>query len=99
MNNNHNDAETNLLLQKARVRLIKWKRTTVGLGIALGICVLSVVPFLKGHYLHGQFEDIGKYLILLSMGLLFFFMGAAALTYNFWWYWRKLRAEGSVSNG
>jgi hypothetical protein len=69
-----------------------WKRRTIGLGIALILSIVSVVPFLDGHFLHRYFEQ-GRYLIYLSCGLLTLFVGASGLTYNFWSYCRSLRAK------
>jgi hypothetical protein len=84
------------LLEDARARLDGWKHWMMGLGIALAGSVASVIPFLKGHSLHAHAEPIARYLIYLSMGLLFFFMGAAALTYNFWVYWRNLKKDSEA---
>lgn len=72
-------------------RLHKWKRRTVCLGIALAASVGLIVPFLKGHSLHGYFPSFGRTLIILSMCLLLAFMFAAGTTYNLWWYRRSMR--------
>jgi len=53
----------------------------------------SVVPFLAGYPLHRRFETVGKDLIYVSMGLLPLFIGAAALTYNFWRYFQSLQQK------
>ena len=50
----------------------------------------SVSPFLEGHSLHTHWESSGKYLVLLSMGLLLafiFFMGRA---FNAWLFVRDV---------
>jgi hypothetical protein len=70
----------------------KWKRRTIGLGIALILSIALLVPFLAGQSLHRYFQQ-GRYLIYLSCCLLSLFLGSAALTYNFWSHWRSLRAE------
>lgn len=80
------------------MRLHRWKRRTIILGIALVASTMSVIPFLEGHALHKQFDTIGKFLIYLSMCLLSLFVGSAALTYNFCTYWRSLRKENHAPN-
>lgn len=91
---NHSDGSDDdgaLRVDEARKYLNRWRNRTIVLGVALAISISSVVPFLAGHSLHMHADTIGKYLIYLSMCLLTLFMGAAALTYNRWWYWRKLK--------
>lgn len=78
--------------QTAQEGVEKWKRRTIALGIALAIRVALVAPFLDGYPLHRYFQTFGKYLIYVSTCLLSLFVGSAALTYNFWWYWRRIRA-------
>lgn len=78
---------------KLDIYLSKWKRRTTVLGIALLASIASVIPFLDGYPLHGEFTNTGKYLIYLSMGLLILFLGSAALTYNSWAYRRSLRSN------
>jgi hypothetical protein len=79
--------------QEARIslRLRKWKRGTAWLGISLAASIAAVVPFLYGNPLHDQWDEIGKKLLLLSMGLLAAFMWAGATTYNFWRYLRATK--------
>jgi hypothetical protein len=50
----------------------------------------SVVPFLYGHPLHSYWEPIGKYLVLLSMGLLVPFGILAGIAINTWFYAREV---------
>jgi hypothetical protein len=54
-----------------------WRKRTLYSGVALFLSSASVYPFLAGHSLHGYWESIGKYLVLLSMGLLPVFAGCA----------------------
>ena len=84
-------------LRKWEVYVWKWKRRTAALGIALIVSILLVVPFLDGYFLHKYFEE-GRYLIYLSCGLLTLFVGASAMTYNFWSYLRTLRGKGQSTN-
>jgi hypothetical protein len=64
----------------------------IGFGAALIVSIASVVPFLEGHFLHRYFDNIERYLIYPCMVLLPCFVGSAAFTFNFWSYWRKLKA-------
>lgn len=89
----HPSAENDSLHDYARGQLSRWKRRTIILGVSLFISILLVVPFLKGNSLHNYFEIFGKYLIYFSMSLFTLFLGSATLTYNFWWYWRKVQKE------
>jgi hypothetical protein len=61
-----------------------WRKRALYSGTALLLSSASVYPFLAGHSLHGDWESIGKYLILLSMGLLLVFVYCAALWYIAW---------------
>jgi hypothetical protein len=79
-------------LAKWEAYLARWIRRTVGLGIDLALSVASVTPFLDGHSLHSHWE-FGKYLIYVSCTMLTLFVGAAALTYNFWGQVRLLRKD------
>jgi hypothetical protein len=79
-------------LRQWEVYLGKWKRRTIALGVALILNVMFVVPFLDGYSLHRYFAQ-GRYLTYTSCCLLTLFVGACALTYNFWSYTRSLRAR------
>jgi len=54
-----------------------WRKRTLYSGTALFLSSASVYPFLAGHSLHGHWDSIGKYLVLMSMGLLFVFLCCA----------------------
>ena len=70
-----------------------WKRSTTWLGIALGVSIAAIKPFLYGFPLHRQWDSVGKKLLLLSMGLLPLFMYVAATTYNLWSYLRTTKRD------
>ena len=61
------DFEATAKEARIEVRLKKWKRATLLLGIVLSIAILTVVPFLKGHWLHRHWDSIGKNVLLFSM--------------------------------
>jgi membrane protease YdiL (CAAX protease family) len=82
-------------LNRARMSFVKWRCFAITVGIALFGSMASVVPFLAGHSLHRRFETVGKYLIYVSMGLLPLFIGAGALTYNFWRYFQSLQKKNT----
>jgi hypothetical protein len=79
--------------QEARIegRLRKWIRGTTWLGLGLAISVATVVPFLKGHSLHHQWDSVGKKILALSMALLVAFMYAAGITYTCWWHLKRIK--------
>jgi len=61
-------------------------------GALLILTVVAVIPFLAGHSLHEQWENIGQYLVMLAMGLLSVFVFSAALTFGLWRYSRAMMA-------
>lgn len=81
--------------QQARIaqRLRRWKRWTIWLGVALGVSIAAIVPFLYGFPLHRRWDFVGKKILLLSMGLLPVFMYVAATTYNLWCYLRTMKRD------
>jgi len=89
--------DTNQYLEQWEAYVRKWKRRTLGLGIALVTSIICVIPFLAGHSLHRHFKE-AKYLVYLCCSLWTLFVGAGALTYNFWSYWRRLKAESQAAN-
>jgi hypothetical protein len=68
----------------ANERINLWKNRSVYSGIAFFLSCASVAPFLYGHSLHVYWESLGKYLVLLAMGLLVVFVYCAAFWYNAW---------------
>jgi hypothetical protein len=74
--------------RNARERLGLWKKRLWYCGPAFTLSCAFVYPFLYGHSLHPYWESFGKYLVLLSMGLLLPFVYCAALT---WVAWKLLR--------
>jgi len=84
-------------LRKWEVYVRKWRARTFFLGIALVLSVAACIPFLAGHALHRYF-DRGRYLIYVSCGLLTLLGGSSAMTWNFWWYLRKLRANRIIDS-
>jgi hypothetical protein len=61
-----------------------WKKRSLYSGVGLFLSCASVAPFLYGHALHAHWNSIGKYLLLLSMGLLPVFVYCAAMWWNAW---------------
>jgi hypothetical protein len=74
------------VLEEARGFVDRWRRRTIVVGLALFVNIASIVPFLAGHSLHGQFFLVGRPLLIVSLCLLVMFVFSAAQTYNFWMY-------------
>jgi hypothetical protein len=68
----------------AQERIGLWKKRSVYSGIALFLSCALVAPFLYGHPLHAYWNSFGKYLVLLSMGLLVVFVYCAGLLGSAW---------------
>jgi hypothetical protein len=68
----------------ANLRIGLWKRRSIYSGIALFLSCASVSPFLYGHPLHAYWNSFGKYLILLSMGLLVAFVNCVGFLWSAW---------------
>jgi hypothetical protein len=75
------DAELNDVKQSARERLRIWKSRFLKTGVMFLLSCASVYPFLYGHSLHSHWESFGKYLVLLSMGLLLPFVYCGGITW------------------
>ena len=77
-------ANATQFLQKQKTRAI------IATGAFVASCVL-VAPFLAGSPLHCYWDAIGKYILLLSMGLLIPFVVCVGWAWSAWIYVRDLR--------
>ncbi|HTW46524.1 MAG TPA: hypothetical protein VMD92_01175 [Acidobacteriaceae bacterium] len=78
------EASAAQLLQRHRGRAI------IASAVFIAACA-SVSPFLAGNPLHRYWDDIGKYLLLISMGLLPVWVTCVGWALNTWAYTRSLR--------
>ncbi len=85
----HNKGDATQIEIAKKVR--KWGRAACCLGLALGISIGSVTPFLYGHSLHNYWEPFGVGFVVISMGLLLIFLYSAAITVSLLYYGRSLR--------
>lgn len=76
--------------QEARSVLHTWKIRAIYSTTAFVLSCASVTPFLYGHSLHVYWESFGKYLVLLSMGLLIPCCLCAGIALNSCFYLRDL---------
>lgn len=74
----------------ARELVRRWRRRTACLAAALCATIATTIPFLNGYFLHGYWDEVGKYILVAAMVLLVATVGAAAYTYSFWTYARQL---------
>ena len=70
-----------------------WRKRALYSTLAFVSSCASVYPFLAGHALHEHWESLGKYLVLLSMGLLLVFVLCNASWYNAWQALRDVEKE------
>jgi protein-S-isoprenylcysteine O-methyltransferase Ste14 len=75
------------------VRHKKTLKEAAWAGAALLLGILCIGPFLYGHSLHRYWEMIGKYLLILAMGLLLWFVYKAGLVWASWQAARDTRRE------
>jgi hypothetical protein len=61
--------------------------------VAFFLSCCSVIPFLYGHSLHEYWDVLGKYLVMLSMGLLLPFLYFSATVVNAWIYKRNIEDD------
>jgi hypothetical protein len=79
----------------AKERLRLWLKRLGYSGMTFFLSCSAVVPFLYGHSLHAHWESFGKYLVLLSMGLLIPFVICAGTTFSAWILLRDLKKTDS----
>jgi hypothetical protein len=76
--------------QKARLVLQLWKRRAAYSTVAFILSCASVTPFLYGFPLHAHWDSFGKYLVLLSMGLLLPFVVCVGIAISSWIHVREM---------
>jgi hypothetical protein len=69
------------------------KRALIATSSFITSC-LAVAPFLAGNPLHFYWETVGKYILLLSMGLLIPFGVCVGWAWSAWVYVRDVRKLG-----
>ena len=91
-----NEEEMVEIRRQAGERIGLWRKRALYSTVALLLNCAFVYPFLEGHPLHKYWESFGKYLILVSMGLLVVFVFCTGL---FWSAWQALRdvEKGQIS--
>jgi len=77
--------------QDAVEYLSLWRKRALYSTAAFFLSCASVAPFLEGHSLHAYWESFGKYLVLLSMGLLLPFVICVGIAINSWFFLRALK--------
>ncbi len=77
----------NTLLRKQK------KRALIATVSFTGSC-LVLAPFLAGNPLHEYWDTVGKYILLLSMGLLIPFVVCVGWAWSAWMYVRDVRKLG-----
>lgn len=77
---------------KQDARRYLWVRTkrAIYAAVVFFLSCASVVPFLYGHPLHTYWESFGKYLLLVSMGVLIPFVALAGSAINAWFFVREV---------
>ena len=72
------------------------KKTLKVAGLSGGMLVvniLCVVPFSYGHSLHRHWEMIGKYLVMIAMGVFLWFVLSVAFVWSSWKSARETKRE------
>jgi hypothetical protein len=72
------------LRQYAEATIRFWRKRGLYATSAFLLSCASVYPFLAGHAFHSYWNSVGRYLVLLSMGLLLVFVLCSSFWYNAW---------------
>jgi membrane protease YdiL (CAAX protease family) len=92
-----NESEKQEVIENARERLLFWKKRFLASGAVFLLSCASVYPFLFGHSLHVYWESFGKYLVMLSMGLVLPFLYFGLTTRAAWIWLRDLEKDRDPS--
>lgn len=87
------EAELSEARRLARERLRLWGMRSLYAGVAFFLSCGAVSPFLYGQRLHIYWESAGRYLILLSMGLLVVLVYCVGLLWAAWSCLRDLEKD------
>jgi hypothetical protein len=86
------EATENLAFEQSIERTLnKWRLAAVVVTLAFGATCVALVPFLGGHSRHGQWESVGKKLLILAIGLFNVFVFVVPTYWNLWSYRRDIR--------
>jgi hypothetical protein len=70
-----------------------WTKRAIFATVAFCLSCASVVPFLDGFPLHAYWETVGKYLVLISMGLLVPFVILVGIAIQIWFNVRSMEKD------
>jgi hypothetical protein len=77
--------------QELKVYINRWRRRSIYAGVAFLASAGIVVPFLYGNFLHAYWNDVGVYLVMLSMVLITVFLFCFGTMCSFWIQLRETR--------
>jgi hypothetical protein len=84
------EEEVQAVRKNAELRLRLWRTRSVYSLAGLFLACVAVAPFLAGHSLHSYWNSVGKYLVLVSMGLLVVALYCVGLCWGAWSAMRQL---------
>ena len=87
--------EAAAVTENAKDRLRLWRKRAFFSGVGLLLSCGLVAPFLYGNPLHAYWESFGKYLLLVSMGMLLVFVYCGAMFLSAWSLLREARKVGT----
>lgn len=87
----YDELGTNAIGPELKLYIKRWRRRSIYAGVAFLASAGSVVPFLYGNFLHAYWNDIGVYLVLLSMALTTVFLFCFGTMCSFWIELRETR--------